>query len=83
MDDTILYNLNRLLVLLENNFTEKEINEVKYFLNYDEYGIALETLCAIIQDENKKISSEIFNLVNSLSKDMGIDQCNVSNLVEK
>jgi len=53
--------------LLLTIFTEAEITEVKEFIEVNEYGIALEILCSIINEENKVIINKIYVLITKLS----------------
>lgn len=54
-------------------WTTSEAEEVSHFVNHGEYGVALETLCAIIEEENKGISSELYRHIQELGKRMELD----------
>lgn len=58
---------------LEDVFTELEILEVKEFLDYGEYGIALETLAGIILEGDNMISKGTFYSIEKLSSLMRVD----------
>ncbi|ORF44462.1 hypothetical protein BGI15_00805, partial [Snodgrassella alvi] len=45
----------------------KEIDEIKDFVDYGEYGLALDTLIDIIKEENKEINNDIFQYIAKLS----------------
>ena len=72
---------SELINSLENTFTQIEILEVREFIEYGEYGVALETLVGIILEENKMISKDVFYSIEKLSSLMGIDKITIiSNL---
>lgn len=58
---------------LEGTFSLAEIIEVRSFLDYCEYGVALESLTGIIVEENKVIANNIFDAIEKLSSLMDID----------
>jgi hypothetical protein len=66
---------NKLLQLLFAIFTESEMKEVQEFIDVGEYGVALETLCFIIDEENKVITNRVYDLIAELgtSMDMGTE----------
>lgn len=61
---------SKLLQLLVDFFTESEMKEVQEFIDVGEYGVALETLCSIIDEENKVISKEVYDLIAQLGTSM-------------
>ncbi|MCI5189800.1 MAG: hypothetical protein D3905_08370 [Candidatus Electrothrix sp. AS4_5] len=63
----------RLLNLLVDLFTELEIKEVLEFVDVGEYGTALETLCFIIAEENKKITKELYDQIKYLGISMRME----------
>lgn len=71
--------LGSLLAVLADSFTESESNEVKEFIDAGEYGIALETLIDIIEEESKSISKEALLLAKKAGECMDMD----SNTIEK
>jgi len=60
-------NFCSLISLLNKCFTSKEIDEIKDFVDYGEYGLALDTLIDIIKEENKEINNDIFQYIAKLS----------------
>lgn len=54
-------------------FSGAEIAEIKQFLLSGEYGVAFETMCAIILDERIVISSDIRLAIQELAIEMRID----------
>ena len=60
-------NFGNLISLLNKSFTSKEIDEIKDFVDYGEYGLALDTLIDIIKEENKEINNDIFQYIAKLS----------------
>lgn len=65
--------LSQLLNSLATVFSESERTEVKEFLDAGEYGLALETACAIITDEQKKVGFQVFEQVKELHDLMELD----------
>ncbi len=65
--------LIRLLDLLNTVFIESERKEVHDFIDVGEYGLALETLVDIVDEENKKVPGEVLLLVKELAIAMQID----------
>jgi len=59
--------------LLNTIFSKSEIEEVKSFIDVGEYGIAFETLCFIIDEENKTITKEAFALIETLGTSMMLE----------
>ena len=66
--------LIRLLALLSEIFSNTEVKEVQEFIDVGEYGLALETLVDIVDEESKKITPEILNLVQQLAEVMEINE---------
>ncbi|MDA8139177.1 MAG: MafI family immunity protein [Desulfobacteraceae bacterium] len=66
--------LVQLLELLKTVFIESERKEVQDLIDVGEYGVALETLVDIIDEENKKIPGEALWLIKNLAKAMHIDE---------
>ncbi|MCT6881280.1 hypothetical protein BGI10_04760 [Snodgrassella alvi] len=60
-------NFGNLISLLNKSFISKEIDEIKDFVDYGEYGLALDTLIDIIKEENKEINNDIFQYIAKLS----------------
>jgi hypothetical protein len=66
--------LSYLLSLLTSCFSKTEITEVQDFVDYREYGLALETIVNIIEEENKQISKEMLGLIYELIGIMSLDK---------
>lgn len=64
------YNLLHILEALPETWTNSEVEEVRHFVEHGEYGVALETLCAIIEEEGKEISPQLYNHIHELGKRM-------------
>jgi len=65
----------RLLSLLQEGslkLSASQRQEVADFLNVGEYGIALETLSALIVEEEKPLSHRVFSEMLELADEMGI-----------
>ena len=65
--------LVRLLALLSEIFSNTEVQEVQEFIDVGEYGLALETLVDIVDEESKQITSEVLILVKELAEAMEMD----------
>lgn len=61
------------LLAAMTSFTPSEVAEVEQFLAVGEYGVAFETLCGIIKEEGKPVSSEIRPKIHELGERMKID----------
>lgn len=57
-----------LLSGLSTTFSERETKEVRHFLDVNEYGLALETVCDILCEEKKKVSSIVVTSITELTK---------------
>lgn len=66
------YDLSELLKAM-SSFTSAETAEVEEFITVGEYGLALETLCAIAKEESKPVPDELRSKVRMLAKQMKID----------
>ena len=66
--------LLQLLTSLTTTFTESELKEVQEFIDVGEYGLSLETLVDIINEENKKIPVASAKLVEELENTMLLDK---------
>lgn len=66
--------LLRLIGLLVSVFTDSEKKEIQEFIAAGEYGLALETLVDIVNEEDKQISSESLKLVYELAEVMQLDK---------
>lgn len=65
--------LDRLLILLKNTINDTECNEVQEFIDVGEYGLALETLIAILIEESKVVSVEVLGLLKESAIAMSIE----------
>lgn len=66
--------LFKLLSLLTSVFNESEVKEVQHFIDVGEYGLALETLVGIVDEEDKRISIETSKLIYELVGLMSMDK---------
>ncbi len=66
--------LLQLLTSLTTTFTESELKEVQEFIDVGEYGLSLETLVDIINEENKQIPVASAKLVEELENTMLLDK---------
>ncbi len=74
--------LSALLNLLGDVFTRGEVGEVQQFLDAGEYGLALETVCGIITEEQKKVGTEVVKQVEELRDLMELDSDIVTGFVD-
>lgn len=59
---------------LASLFSSPDLAEVMEYLDHGEYGIALETLCFIIEDEKKPITQKIYALIAQLGNLMEMEK---------
>ncbi len=71
--EKIEYSLLRILEAFPETWTNSEVEEVCHFLEHGEYGVALETLCAIIEEEDKEIPLQLYNHIRKLGKKMDMN----------
>ncbi|REK18069.1 MAG: hypothetical protein DWQ42_21005 [Planctomycetota bacterium] len=72
-DYTLLHQkLTSLVAQLQNVLTESERGEVDEFIAVGEYGVALETVAAIIMEEDKRISASQYSSIMQLADIMGL-----------
>ncbi|MEH2922801.1 MafI family immunity protein [Samsonia erythrinae] len=65
---------SNLMKSLDGFFVPEELLEIKEFIDYGEYGLALETTIDIVFEERKLITNDSFNLIMKLSSLMHIDK---------
>jgi len=58
---------------LHGTLTESESEQVRHFVEYGEYGVALETLSGIIGEEGKRISFEAYEQIHGLGERMEME----------
>lgn len=63
----------RLLALLKDVFSDSESSEVQDFIDVGEYGLALDTLIDIVDEESKVISREALDLIKQLATVLGMN----------
>jgi hypothetical protein len=73
--------LSALLDSLKEVFTPSEISEVRQFLEAGEYGLALETTCGIIAEEQKQVGNQVLEQIRELSDLMRLDSEIVSAVI--
>ncbi|MBS8271379.1 hypothetical protein DYI26_22090 [Halomonas litopenaei] len=61
------------MTLVSEDLTLSEKKEIEEFSDFEEFGIALETLRDIIWEEDKKISEKAFIKIVEMSKVMRMD----------
>ncbi|MCD6035588.1 MAG: hypothetical protein K0R63_1329 [Rickettsiales bacterium] len=64
--------INQLLEKLSIILTDKEVKEVVEFIDAAEYGLALETLFAILVEEKKMLNIDVWIEIESIARKMGI-----------
>jgi hypothetical protein len=58
---------------LHGTLTESESETVRHFVEFGEYGLALETLSGIIDEEDKRISFEVYEQIHGLGERMEME----------
>ena len=75
--------LNELLESLSDELSASERREVGGFIEANEYGVALETLCALLVEEHKKITPATFAEIGELADAMGIRATTITNELQQ
>jgi hypothetical protein len=65
--------LTQLLADLTTTLTESEIKEVSTFIDAGEYGVAFETLCSVITEEDKILSRGTLAKLMELGQKLKVD----------
>lgn len=65
------------------DFTDHEVSEVEHFLNVGEYGLAFETLCGIVKEEVRTVSTDGLTMIKELAERMEIDSSWWYDIVQK
>lgn len=56
-----------------NQIPKKDFESIDEYLENNEWGIAVETLCAVIRDENIEITSSNLNKIKLISEEMELE----------
>ncbi|CAJ0563717.1 MULTISPECIES: MafI family immunity protein [Gammaproteobacteria] len=75
--------LELLLMALSDSFSECESIEVQEFIDVGEYGIALETIIDIINEESKNITNEAEFLIEKAGRIMNMDTTSIVDKISK
>lgn len=59
-----------------NQIPKKDFKNIDEYLENNEWGIALETLCAVIRDEKIEITSSNLNKIKLISEEMELESYN-------
>ena len=52
---------------------KKDRENIDEYLDHNEWGLAIEVLCAVIQESNIKISQENYEIINMIGNQMELD----------
>lgn len=63
-----------MLSLFGRAFSKSEANEVQEFIDAGEYGLALNTLIGIVDEESKLIPQKVMGLAKDAAVAMGLDE---------
>jgi len=67
--------INKILELVKKLcITVDDKEEIIDYINYNEYGIAFEVLCSIIEQENITVSCDDFKIIEKLGMTMNFDR---------
>jgi hypothetical protein len=55
-------------------FPEKDTDEIDFYLDHDEWGLAYEVLCAVIGIEKIHISQKDYDVIKHLGEIMKMDE---------
>lgn len=64
---------SKLMEELKKLFSDKEIKEVQDFLDFAEYGLALDTVVGIFIENKKTITPEAITMIKGLASMIGAD----------
>jgi predicted DNA binding protein len=68
---------------LDKELSAAERNEVVHFIEVGEYGVALETLSALLTEEQKKLPAAVFSQIKDLAEAMGIQGSTITASLER
>lgn len=63
----------RELVQLVHGLPREDYRLIVDFLDHNELGLALETLCVVIEQEGLAIDCVTFGMIRKIGEDMGLD----------
>lgn len=62
----IINKLNEVLLLVNNDLTKNQVDDVHLYIDSGEWFLAWETLCDFLYEEKITISSKIYNLLEEI-----------------
>ena len=72
-----------ILDALSSELSDSERREVQGFVKANEYGVALETLCALLVEENKRIPSAAFAELVTLADAMELRSTTITDEIQR
>ncbi len=69
--------LRALLFRLVDGFNPSEVAEVDEFIEAREYGLALETLAAVLVDESKEFDGSVVETIQELARAMNMEDSEI------
>lgn len=72
-----------LLSIVESVFSKSEISEVQEYIDFGEYGLALDTFIDILIEEDKIISPRVVPVLEKLIRLMELDKLYVARISDR
>lgn len=72
-----------LLSIVESDFSKSEIGEVQEYIDFGEYGLALDTFIDILIEEDKIISPRVVPFLEELIRLMRLDKLYVARISDR
>lgn len=68
--------LNELLSLVSNVLSESQRDDIQMFINASEWGLALETICEFLYEDELPLSEKAYELCREVGMGMSLDSSN-------
>ncbi|MBF4695202.1 MafI family immunity protein [Fusibacter ferrireducens] len=65
------------------DFPEKDLKDIKGFLDHDEWGVAFEVICSVIDEDQLNIDDSIYSALDEIGRAMNMDDSLWSDLKER
>jgi hypothetical protein len=61
------------ILISDNEIPNKDTHDILEFLEHDEWGVAFEVLCSVIEQENLSINESQYNEIIDIGREMDMD----------
>ncbi|MCL4264246.1 MAG: MafI family immunity protein [Anaerolineae bacterium] len=68
--------LNELLSLVNSVLSESQRKDIQMFINASEWGLALETICEFLYEDELPLSEKAYELCEGIGMSMNLDTSN-------